>query len=388
MKKIVALFLGAAFMMALLAGCGSNAGTPTASPDAGGDVVKFGIFEPLTGANASGGQLEMRGFEIAHEMVPEVLGKKIEMVTGDNKSDAVEAVTAAEYLVNSQNVDVILGTWGSSFAIAAGPTFEKAQVPAIGTSCTNVNVTKGNEYYFRVCFLDPFQGTVMANYAYKTLNARTAGVIYEVSNDYAVGLKNFFEENFKALGGTIVQEATYNTGDQDFSSQILSVKAGNPDVIFAPGNYTESALIMQQANQMGYKVQFLGGDTWETDPLLTVGGTAVEGCIFSTFFDADAKINAETTKFVEAYEAKYGEPPAAVAALAYDAYMAAVKAIEAAGNTDGPAVRDALSKLKFDGCTGAISFDANGDAVKNTAVLKTVKDGKFKYIDTVTIEAK
>lgn len=384
MKKRFALLMALVLIAGLLTACGANPdGQNGGSAD--GDVIKIGVFEPLTGANASGGELELRGIEIAHEMVGEVLGKKVELVTGDNKSDAVEAVTAAEYLVNSQNVDIILGTWGSSFAIAAGPVFKEAQVPAIGTSCTNVNVTLGNEYYFRVCFLDPFQGTIMANYAYNVLGARKAAIIYEVSNDYAVGLKKFFVEAFEGLGGTIVQEAMYNTGDQDFNAQILSVKSANPDVIFAPGNYTESALIMQQAGQMNYDVQFLGGDTWETDPLITVGGQYVEGCIFSTFFDADATINEETTKFVTAYREKYNEDPAAVAALGYDAYMAAIKAFEAAGTTDGPAVQAALAALKFDGCTGTISFDANGDAVKDLAVLKTVKDGKFTYIDTAKL---
>lgn len=383
MKKHFALLLALLLVVGLFAGCGGTNGGGEASNE---DVIKIGVFEPLTGANASGGELEMRGIEIAHEMVGEVLGKKVELVTGDNKSDAVEAVTAAEYLVNSQNVDMVVGTWGSSFAIAAGPVFKEAQVPAVGTSCTNINVTLGNDYYFRVCFLDPFQGTIMANYAYNVLGARTAAIVYEVSNDYAVGLRKYFIEAFEGLGGKIVQEAMYNTGDQDFNAQILSVKSANPDVVFAPGNYTESALIMQQAGQMGYDVQFLGTDTWETDPLITVGGEYVEDCIFSTFFDADADINEETTKFVTAYREKYNEDPAAVAALGYDAYMAAIKAIEAAGTTDGPAVQAALAALKFDGCTGSIAFDENGDAIKDLAVLKTVKDGKFTYIDTARLE--
>ena len=161
----------------------------------------------------------------------------------------------------------------------------------------------------------------------------------------------------------------------------------NPDIIFAPGNYTECALLMQQARQLGYEdIIFLGGDTWETQPLIDVGGADVEGCVFSTFFDENAKLNDETTKFLEAYAEKYDDSPAAVTALGYDAYLAAIKAIEAAGTTDGPAVRDALAALTFDGCTGTISFDENGDANKTEAILKTVKDGKFTYMDTVTVD--
>lgn len=382
MKKVFAILLCLSLALTFFAGCsGSGSGG-----GADADVIKIGVFEPLTGANAAGGELEVRGIELANELFPEVNGKQVVLVKADNKSDSVEAANAASRLVESEKVDIVLGSWGSSLAMAGGDAFKNSETPAVGTSCTNKNVTLGNDYYFRVCFIDPFQGKVMANYASKTLNATKVGVIYEVSNDYAVGLRDAFVENFEALGGEIVAEAMYNTGDQDFNSQLLTVMAQNPEVIFAPGNYTESALLMKQARELGYAdIQFLGGDTWETAPLIDVGGDAVEGCVFTTFFDENAKINEMTTTFLDAYAAKYGDVPAAVSALGFDAYLAAIKAIEAAGTTDGPALRDTLAALQFDGCTGTISFDEIGDADKTTAVIKTVKDGAFSYLETVEL---
>lgn len=350
------------------------------------EPIRIGIFEPLTGSKAAGGQMEYEGIQVAHALMPEVLGRPIELVPVDNKSDDVEAATAASRLVEAEKVDVVLGSWGSSLAIAGGPSFEAAQVPAIGTSCTNPMVTLGNEYYFRVCYLDDFQGTILADYAKKTLEAETAAIICDISNVYAIGLKKYFEESFGKEN--IVAEAYFNTGDQEFSSQITTVMAMNPDVIFMPSDFTEPGLIMKQARELGYEdILFLGADTWETEAIIEIGGEAVEACRFTTFFDADAEPSEESAKFLEKYDEMFGgKPKGAVTALGYDAYMAAVKAIEAAGTTDGPAVKDALMALTFEGVTGKISFDENGDAVKNQAIIKTVEDGAFKYVATVILE--
>ena len=377
MKKTVAVLLSALLLFSAAA-CGGG--------DDDEDVIKFGVFEPLTGANASGGQLEVEGIELANELFPEVLGKKIKLVKADNKSDPVEAATAAAKLVEDEKVDIVIGSWGSTLSLAGGDSFKNNKIVAIGASCTNPQVTLGNDYYYRICFLDPFQGTVLANYAYNDMKVKKVGIIYEVSNDYAVGLRNFFKEAYTKLGGQIVAEVTYNTNDQDFSSQLMTVMAKKPDVIFAPGNYTEAALIMKQARDQGYEVKFLGGDTWETQPLIDVGGDAVEGCVISSFFDAEAPINDTTAMFVEAYRKKYGKDPAAFTALGFDAYMTAYRAIEAAGSTDSEDIRNAMKTLEVEGCTGSIKFDENGDAIKNMAVLKTVKDKKFAYMSTVTIK--
>ena len=350
------------------------------------EPIKIGVFEPLTGSKAAGGQMEYEGIQVAHDLFPTVLGRPIELVPVDNKSDDVEAATAAARLVESEKVAAVIGSWGSSLAIAGGASFKAAQVPAIGTSCTNPNVTLGNDYYFRVCFLDDFQGTILANYAKNTLGATKAGIICDISNVYAIGLRNYFIEAFGAEN--ICAEAYFNTGDQEFSAQLATVMAAEPDVIFIPADYTEPALIMQQARQLGYNdILFLGGDTWETEPLIEIGGTAVEACRFTTFFDADAAPTPEIETFLAAYAARYNgeKPKGAVTALGYDAYIAAVKAIEAAGTTDGPAVQKALMELDFVGVTGRTTFDENGDAVKNQAIIKTVADGKFTYMDTVLI---
>lgn len=378
MKKVLVCVLAALMMLSVVA-C-----QPAAS--AGSDVIKIGVFEPLTGANAAGGQMELEGIQAAHSVKGEVLGKKIELVVVDNKSDDVEAVTAAERLVNSEKVDIVVGSWGSSVCIAAGPTFAAAKTPAIGTSCTNPLVTLDNDYYFRVCYLDDFQGTLLANFA-KQNGYNTAAVICDVSDTYAIGLRKYFVEAYGEAN--IVAEAKFNKGDQDFTAQIASVMEKNPAVIFAPSGYTEAGLMMAQARQMGYNdVLFLGADTWETEAMIDVGGDAVEACRFTTFFDADAEPTAESKAFLDAYAKMFegGKPKGAVTALGYDAYMAAVAAIEKAGSTDGEAIQKALTELDITGVTGGCKFDKNGDAIKNQAIIKTVEAGAFKYVTTVVVD--
>lgn len=389
MKKFLALLLAMLMLMGLAVGCSkteSNEGENTENEATNDDVIRIGVFEPLSGANAAGGQMEYEGIQAANAVKGEVLGKKIVLVPVDNKSDDVEAVNAAARLCNAENVDIVVGSWGSSVCIAAGATFEEAQVPAIGTSCTNPNVTLGNDYYFRVCYLDDFQGTLLANYAKTNLGVSKAAVIYDVSDTYAVGLYKYFKDAFGEEN--IVAEAKFNKGDQDFTAQISSVMKAEPDVIFAPGGYTEAGLMMKQARELGYEdILFLGADTWETEAMIEVGGDAVEACRFTTFFDAEATPTAESEVFLKAYADLFGgSPKGAVTALGYDAYMAAVAAIEAAGTTDGPALRDALASLEINGVTGSCKFDENGDAIKNSAVIKTVTDGKFTYVDTVVVE--
>jgi len=378
--KRIGVGIIALIVIALFTACGSS----------GDKTVKFGVFEPLTGANAGGGALEVEGVKLANELYPTVkVGNKeykIELVIADNKSDKIEAANAAQRLVDKDKVHVVLGSWGSSLSMAAGPIVKQAKTPAIGLSCTNPLVTKDNEYYFRVCFLDPFQGTVMATYAVKNLNAKKAIIIREVSNDYSVGLAKFFEDSFKSLTGdenAILAELNYNTGDTDFAAQLTEVKKYKPDVIFAPGNFTESALIVKQARELGIKTQFLGGDTWETPEFLDVGKQQVEGVVFSTFFATEVPITETSKVFLDAYRKKYNKEPAAVTALGFDGYLVARAAIEKAQSLDRTKIRDAISTTTdFPGAAGMITLDAEGDAVKS-AVIKTVKDGKFTYLATV-----
>lgn len=388
MKRFLAASIAAVLAIGTLAGCSSE--TAKESSSANEDVIKIGIFEPLTGANAAGGQLEVEGMKLANEIRPEVLGKKVVLVQADNKSDKAEATTAAARLIEKENVACILGSWGSSLSIAAGDLVKTNQVPAIGASCTNPLVTQGNDYYFRVCFIDTDQGRIVANYCADNFGAKKVAVIQEVSNDYSTGLVKIFSENFKSKGGEVIDGGSYQTNDTDFSGILANLKSANPDAIFAPGNYTESAMIVKQARAQGITAPFIGCDTWETGPFIEVGGSDVEGAIMTTFFDDKNPVNDEGKKFVEAYNNKYPEKEGnidSVAALGYDAYMLALDAIERAGSTDGPAVRDALAATKeFQGATGAITINETGDADKDVAIIKTVKDGKFTFLDTVKMK--
>jgi branched-chain amino acid transport system substrate-binding protein len=383
-KRLSIFVLIAAMLTLALAGCG---GQDTAGTETESDIIKIGVYEPMTGANAAGGQMTVEGIELANEMYPEVLGKEVKIVVVDNKSDKAEAANAVARLVDNEKVNAIIGSYGSSLSMSGGPVAKDAGIPVVGCSPTNPLVTLDNDYYFRVCFIDPFQGTVMANYAFNELGAKKAAIIQDITQDYSVGLSNYFKNAFKELTGdenAIVAEVSYNTGDNDFSAQLQTVKSANPDVIFAPGNYGESALLIKQAREMNITVPILGGDTWEAPEFIEVGGSAVEGIVFSTHFTAEAPVTEVSTEFMNAYKEKYeGKEPNAFAALGFDAYLVILDAIERAGSADPAAIRDALAETKdFKGATGNITLDANGDATKS-AVIKKVTDGKFTYLTTV-----
>lgn len=391
MKRLLALFLALA-TTASLAACGGSGSAGSNAGDgasASGDVIKIGVFEPLTGADGAGGALEIEGIKYANEVYPEVLGKKVELVIMDNKSDKAEAANAVSRMIEKDGVVGVLGSWGSGYSMAAGDLFKNSKIPAIGCSCTNPLVTQGNPYYFRVCFLDPFQGTVMANYAAK-IGAKKVAVLYEMGNDYGTGLGEFFKDAFIKLTGdeNSVSVVNYNKNEQNFEPLLTNIQGDAPDLIFAPGNFTTAALICKQAKSLGLTCPIVGGDTWETDEFIKVGGADVEGAVMSTFFDDTNPITEEGKKFVEGFQQKLpeGENIAAVSALGYDAYLLMLDAITRAGSTDGEAIQKALAETKdFEGATGLISMTAEGDADKSTAVLKVVKDGKFTYFDTVEI---
>lgn len=379
MKKIVSLLTLAAAMAA-------GVSLVSCSGSGSSDVIKIGVFEPLTGANGAGGADEYDGIKLANKLFPEVLGKKVQLIAVDNKSDKVEAANAATVLAQKEKVNAVIGSWGSSLSMAGGPIFAEAKIPAVAVSATNPAVTKGNEYYFRVCFLDPFQGVVGATYAFNTLKAKKVAIIREVSNDYSVGLAKFFADEFVKLSGdqnAIVATADYNTGDQDFTAQLTNIKQFEPDAIFAPGNYTESALIIKQARALGINAQFIGGDTWDMAAFLEVGGPAVEGAVFSTFFANDVPINKTSEAFLKSFRDEYKKEPSAVSALGYDAYLVILDAIKRANSAEPQKIREALTQTKdFEGSAGAITINAERNADK-AAVFKTVKDGKFVFLTTV-----
>lgn len=380
MKKTFSLLT----LAAALAASVSIVACSSSSTDS--DVIKIGVFEPLTGANGAGGADEYDGIKLANKQFPEVLGKKVQLVVVDNKSDKVEAANAATVLAQKEKVNAVIGSWGSSLSMSGGPIFAEAKIPAVAVSATNPAVTKGNEYYFRVCFLDPFQGVVGAAYAFNELKAKKVAIIREVSNDYSVGLSKFFVDEFVKLTGdekSIVATSDYNTGDQDFSAQLTNIKQFEPDAIFAPGNYTESALIIKQARDLGITAKFIGGDTWDINAFLEVGGAAVEGAVVSTFFANDVPINKTSEAFLKSFRDEYKKEPPAVAALGYDAYLVILDAIKRANSAEPQKIRDALTQTKdFEGSAGAITINAERNADK-AAVFKTVKDGKFVFLTTV-----
>ncbi len=375
-RKVFAIALCLILVVSTFTACSSK---PTSTN--GGKVIKIGVFEPLTGENGGGGFQEALGMRYANEVYPTVkIGGetyKIELVEVDNKSDKTEAVSAAQNLI-SKDVSVILGSYGSGVSIAAGEFFAEAKIPAIGASCTNPQVTLGNDYYFRVCYLDPFQGTVMANYAFQE-GAKNAAVITQLGDDYSSGLGNYFVTAFKELAGndSIVSEEQFQTNQTDFKAILTNVKAANPDVIFAPSSMTTAPLIIKQARELGITATIMAGDTWENSSVIENAGKYAEGVVLSTFYDEADPATEEANKQSEIIPA--------VSALGYDSYIVALEAIKQAGSTDTTAIRDALAKVEIDAVTGHISFDENGDAKKDIAFIKTVKDGAFEFSKTVTV---
>lgn len=387
-KRLLALALIMCLVVGLFSACSTKSGKE-------GNVIKIGVFEPMTGENGGGGFQEVLGIRYANKMYPTVeingVTYDIQLVEVDNKSDKTEAVSAAQSLI-SQNVKVVIGSYGSGVSIAAGEFFKEAKIPAIGASCTNPQVTLGNDYYFRVCFLDPFQGTVMANYAYQA-NAKTAAVITQLGDDYSSGLGSYFVTAFKKLAGedSIVAEEQFQTNQTDFKAILTNVKAANPDVIFAPSSIATAPLIIKQARELGITATIMAGDTWENSTIIENAGEHAEGIVLSTFFDDADPATKEAESFISGFKAylkenNQSEIIPAVSALGYDAYLCALEAIKKANSTDSVAIRDALANVSIDGVTGSISFDENGDAKKDMAFIKTVENGAFKFLKTVTVE--
>ena len=411
MKKLLAFLLVAVLAVAAFGCAAPAASEPAAEPSgtaaepaapaepaAGGDkVIKIGVFEPFTGENGGGGYQEVLAIRYANQVKSTVnIGGeeyKIELVEADNKSDKTEAVTAAQSLM-SAGVSVVLGSYGSGVSIAAGEIFAENKVPAIGCSCTNPQVTLGNDYYFRVCFIDPFQGTVMANYALQE-GAKKAAVITQLGDDYSSGLGSYFVKAFTAKGGEVVEQQ-FQTNQTDFKAILTEIKAANPDIIFAPSSIATAPLLIKQARELGITCPITAGDTWQNQTIADNAGADAEGVVVSTFFDEADTSNAAATEFIKGFkeylkanpadlEKNGGEGVAAVSALGYDSYMVAVAAIEAAGSTEGAAIRDSLPSVQIDGVTGAIAFDENGDAEKDMAYLNVIKDGKFTFLKTVAL---
>jgi branched-chain amino acid transport system substrate-binding protein len=351
------------------------------------DVIKIGVFEPMTGGMAAGGQQTWEGTELCNKSYrTEVLGRPIEVVLADNKSDKTEAAMAMSYLIENEDVVGVVGSYGSSLSISAGEVAEEAGIPVVGCSPTNPMVTQGRDWYFRVCFIDPFQGLVMAKYAAEELGAKTACVIQAVDEPYSVGLSNFFIDTFQEMTGdpkSVLSLTSGQTGDTDFSAQLTTSIEKNPDVIFAPFHYREAALVVSQARQLGYEGPIIGGDTWDAPEFIEIAGEAAEGAAFSTHFHPEGAITDMSKEFIALYEEEFGKEANAFAALGWDAYMLLVDAIERAGSVDPEAIRQQLEATEdLELVTGLTSINDTHDAVK-PAVIKQVQkldDGTLGFV--------
>ncbi|MCK8602338.1 ABC transporter substrate-binding protein [Desulfoferrobacter suflitae] len=347
------------------------------------DTIKIGAYLPMTGAVAAYGEMENAGIEIARSMEPEVLGKKIEVILVDTKSDKIEAANAVTLLVEKEKVVGILGEAISGNTMAGNPISEAAKIPSVSPTATNPLVNQGKQYAFRACFIDPFQGEVAARFALNELKAKTAAVIIDIAQDYCVGLGNFFVKEFVKNGGKIVSTTYIQTGDQDFSAQLSAVQAANPDVIYAPNYYTEDALMAKQARDLGIKAPILTGDGAQADALIEIGGAAVEGMYFTGHFHKDAATTERSKQYIKLYEEKFKKEADAFGALGADAYFLLVDAIKRAASTDGTKIRDALQDTKdFQGVSGIITMGEDGNPIKSMVINK-VQDGKFVYVTTV-----
>ena len=409
MKKFLAFALSCSLALTILAGCSSTppssaapeSGSPEATAPAaqsGDKVIRIGVFEPSTGDSASGGKKEMLGMQYANTETPtvEVGGETyaVELVYADNGSTTDKAPTAASQLV-SEGVALVLGSYGSGVSIAGGPIFGDAGIPAIGVTCTNPNVTAGNDYYFRICFLDPFQGTVLANFAKDKFGATTAYCLGEAGNEYDQGLIAYFEQAFTAAGGTVIKDS-FPTNNSDFNSYLNKAKDQGADVIFTPVSIAYATQIITQAADLGIEAPFLGSDTLDDNMVLEAAkGTSVQLYV-STFYQegGDPAFDEGIKNYINtadgALEANGGNDTiAAVSAMGYDAYYVALEAIKAAGSADPAAIKAALWDVTYDGVSGHIEFDdTNGDAVRDTAYIKhSTNDGAWELEGVQTVAA-
>jgi branched-chain amino acid transport system substrate-binding protein len=383
----------AAILAALaLAACSkpqAPAATAAAAQPAASNVIKIGHVASLTGTEASFGDMTDKGIRLAIEEQNAkggVKGRKIELVTLDDQGKPEEAAVAATRLATQEKVLVMLGENASSRSLAMAPIADGNQIPMISGTSTNPRVTKDGgktrPYVFRVCFIDPFQGEVMAKFARNDLKLDRVAILRDVGNDYSVGLADYFKATFEKLGGTIVADQSYKAGDGDFKAQLTAIKSKDPQALWIPGYYGDAALIARQVRELGMKQLLLGGDGWDSAKLFEIGGAAVEGAYHSNHYTPDDP-SPRIQEFAQKFKAKHGVAPDCLSATGYDAARVAIAAMERAPELTGPAIRDQIAATKdHPAVTGVISLNADHDAVKPAVVL-VAKNGKFEYVTTV-----
>ena len=390
MKKALALILCVCMVLSLAA-CGGG------SSASGSKTVTIGVFEPASGDNGAGGKQETLGVQYANSVQPtvEIGGETYNVVVKyvDNESSNDKASSAAAELVNA-GCSVVLGSYGSGVSIAGGPTFENAGIPVVGITCTNPAVTEGNSYYFRICFLDPFQGTVLANYAFNKLGVTKAYCLNKLGDDYSGGLVNYFIEAFEKLGGECVHEE-FPDGNSDFTSYVANAKAADCGVFFSPVSTEAAQLIIDQVVAQGASFPLLAGDTWDSNVILQAAKGKDVKITVTTFYPegANADFDNNIKKWINGNATNLAnnggdDTVAAVTAMGYDAYFFALAALQKAGSTEPAKVMDAIWNTEIEGVTGPIALEqTNGDAIRNTAFVKQADtaSGTWIALDPVTI---
>ena len=349
------------------------------------DTIKIGEFGSLTGDNASFGTSQNNGVQMALEEINAaggVLGKKIVLTVEDNETKQGETTTIARKLISQDHVLAVIGEVASSKSLEAAPICQASKIPQIATAATNPRVTQTGDYIFRVCFTDDFQAVVIARFVLEKLKLNKIAFMTDVKQDYSVGLTNIAKDYLTKNGATIVKEQSYSSGDKDFRAQLTDLKAAAPDVIAITGYYPEAALIAKQARQFGIKATLVGGDGWDGSSLIPVGGKAIEGSYFSNHFSVEDTSPLVQT-FVQKYKQKYNATPDAFAALGYDAMKLLADAITRAGTPDPEKIRAAIQDTEnFPGVSGKITIGKDRNAQKS-AVIITIKDGAYKYAETI-----
>ena len=356
-------------------------------PGAGGSTgtIVIGYYGDLSGRTSNFGQSTKAGVEMAADEINKaggIDGRQIQILSEDDEGRPEKAATVVTKLIDQDRVIALLGEVASGNTLAAAPKAQSSKVPMISPSSTNPAVTQVGDYISRVCFIDPFQGDVMAKFAANTLKAKKAAIMLDFNSPYSRGLTEFFEASFKKLGGEIVNKQAYTQGDRDYKGQLTAIRSSNPDVIYVPGYYGEVGVIAKQAKQLDIKVPLLGGDGWDSTQLWDLGGDSLNGDYISNHYSVDDPSPA-IQKFVADYKARYGTVPDALAALGYDSMNVLADAIKRAGSTEGAKLKDAINATKdFPGVTGVITIDSNRNAVKPAVVLK-LQDRKYVYVETI-----
>lgn len=359
-----------------LPGCGGG----------GGDQeIRIGEYSSLTGTAATFGTSTDKGAKLVVEETNAaggVLGKQIKLIVEDDQSKPEEAATVVTKLITRDGVKAVVGEVASSRSLAAAPICQSNGVPMVTPSSTNPKVTQVGDYVFRVCFIDEFQGDVIAKFVAGSLKMKRAAILKDVKNEYSVGLAQYFTKSFTKMGGEIVAEQAYSEGDADFKAQLTAIKAAKPEIIIVPGYYNEAGLIVKQGRELNMTEPFMGGDGWDSAKLLEIGGAAMEGNYYCNHYSTQ-DTREIVQNFVKKFREKYNEVPDAIAALSYDATRILIEAIKRAGTTDGPKLRDAMAATKdFDGVTGTITINNERNATKS-AVILTIKDGKLDLKETI-----